>query len=171
MDGVLKTCVEDRAHGAGYAWNKAVGTVERAHTMGLYLEKRDDGAPVLHVYVDSSSLLQDFTTDHLLYERRLAAVGFPVERVVFSLSRKAGQRTRAAEALAAQVPTARIPQGPLQTAPALSTLPDLTPEELSFVECACAPLPDGLKEEAQNAMKASIRRAKGRGPEGGLIAP
>lgn len=133
---------------AGYVWNRIAGDRGRRHTMGLYVEEREGGDPVLHVYVDSSPLVQEFQTDHILYEQRLRWSGFPVDRVVFALSRKTGapRRDRAEG------------EGPKEP----PELPPLTDGERARVESCCRDLPDGLRQQAEAAMAASLRRERAR---------
>lgn len=133
---------------AGFVWNRIAGDRGRRHTMGLYVEEREGGDPVLHVYVDSSPLVQEFQTDHILYEQRLRWSGFPVDHVVFALSRKTGApRRNRAEAKGDEAP---------------AELPPITAEERERVERCCRELPDGLRQQAEAAMAASLRRERAR---------
>jgi len=76
------------------AWRAATGKRERDHTVGVYLAEPDDprnGRKIryLTVYVDSSALLQDFSTNSELYVIKLARQGLEVADVQFRLSRRA----------------------------------------------------------------------------------
>lgn len=135
---------------AGYAWNLICGESGQRHTQGLYLETRADGARVLHVYLDSSPLIQDFQTDHLLYERRLAAVGLPVQSVRFELSRRA-DFWGAVPGVAVTGPAAEKP-------PAPETLPPLTPAQQASVDEAARGLPPDVAPAFRAAMELSLRR-------------
>lgn len=135
---------------AGYAWNRVVNEAGRRHTQGLYLERRQDGTSVLHVYLDSSPLIQDYQTDHLLYERRLAEVGLTVSSVRFELSRQASVWGAVATEVGASAPvSARKVADPL---------PPLDEESRARVSAAGAGLSDGLDEAFRSAMEASLRR-------------
>jgi len=75
-------------------WRAATGKRERDHTVGVYLAEPDDprnGRKIryLTVYVDSSALLQDFSTNSELYVIKLARQGLEVADVQFRLSRRA----------------------------------------------------------------------------------
>lgn len=72
---------------ATIAWNKSTTESGRKHTQAIYVSQKTT-PPTLVVYLDSSALIQDFQTDHLLYEQRMAHVGFPVTSVCFKLSNK-----------------------------------------------------------------------------------
>ncbi len=110
--------------------------------------------PVLHVYLDSSPLIQDFQTDHGLYEQRLRWSGFPVSRVVFQLSRKVGT-PKADPARVAAPSVAPVPP-----------LPPLSAADAALVEETCAGLPDSVAHQARSAMEACLRRARAPRPRG-----
>lgn len=44
--------------------------------------------PILHVYLDSQALIQDFSTDAVLYQAKMAHEGLPVQSLKFHLSKK-----------------------------------------------------------------------------------
>ena len=81
---------------------------------------RENGAgelPTLLVYLDGHSFVYEFATDHLLYEQRMAYLGFPVREIEFRLSnRKAPSRPMrvpsregSAQHAAREAPAAREP--------------------------------------------------------------
>ncbi len=81
------------------AWRAACGKRERDHTVAVYLAEPDDPRNArriryLTVYVDSSALLQDFSTNSELYVIKLARQGLEVADVQFRLSRRASQDRR-----------------------------------------------------------------------------
>lgn len=100
--GTLKAAQYQGEKSVGYVWNSIAGNVGRKHTQGLYLEKpkadKSTGKsklfqpkktyPILHVYLDSNALIQDFSTDAALYQAKMAQAGFPVQKIVFQLSKK-----------------------------------------------------------------------------------
>lgn len=133
---------------AGYAWNLVAGDSGRRHTMGLYLEQHEDRDPVLKVYLDSSPLIQDFATDHLLYERRLAEVGLPVSRVRFELSRKAGQ------------PKTAHADKPAPSARPIDSCPPLGAADRGLVDACSSGQASGVSEAMARAMEAVMRREK-----------
>ncbi|MEY8437688.1 hypothetical protein AAK967_08110 [Atopobiaceae bacterium 24-176] len=155
---LVSACVDTLAFGAkgtdkaGCVWNRIAGDSGRRHTRGLYVEEVEGADPVLHVYLDSSPLIQDFQTDRGLFEQRLRWSGFPVSSVVFQLSRKAGTP---------KVDPARPSGAALRPAP----LPPLAPNEAQAVEEACSGLPDVVREQAAAAMGACLRRARAGSPE------
>lgn len=157
---LVGACVDTLAFGAGgtekagCVWNRIAGDSGRRHTRGLYVEEVEGSDPVLHVYLDSSPLIQDFQTDHGLYEQRLRWSGFPVSRVVFQLSRKVG--TPKADRAHAAAPSA---------APA-PPLPPLTAADAALVEETCAGLPDTVAQQARSAMEACLRRTRAPRPKG-----
>lgn len=150
---LVSACVDTLAFGAkgtekaGCVWNRIAGDSGRKHTRGLYVEEVEGKDPVLHVYLDSSPLIQDFQTDRLLFEQRLRWSGFPVSSVVFQLSRRAGTP---------KAGPAPLPGAARRPAP----LPPLAPEEAAAVEKACAGLPDAVRTQAADAMAACLRRAR-----------
>lgn len=81
------------------AWHDATGAREHAHTRAVYLAEADDpqnrsGLRTLVVYVDTSSVLQDFRTNAELYQMKLGHVGLPVQKLEFRLSRKSSTVSR-----------------------------------------------------------------------------
>ena len=156
---LVGACVDTLAFGAkgtekaGCVWNRIAGDSGRRHTRGLYVEEVEGADPVLHVYLDSSPLIQDFQTDHGLYEQRLRWSGFPVSHVVFQLSRKVG--TPKADLAHATAPTA-VPAPPL---------PPLSAADAALVEGACSGLPDTVAQQARSAMEACLRRARAPRPQ------
>lgn len=134
------------AQRAAAAWYGCNGVVERKHTTGVYLRQgRSAGAaPVLGVYVDSSSRLTDFTARREIYLARLANFGYAVSGVEFRLSKRrfVSDRERREE------PCAPKP------------LPRLTPAEEARVQDLVADVPEPLKESVSRAVRFSFMRQK-----------
>ncbi|MGN0084974.1 MAG: hypothetical protein ACI38S_05235, partial [Atopobiaceae bacterium] len=87
MSGSMKRGMSMQAR-ASAAWWQANGDLEHRHTQGIYVKEFKTKAPVLYVYIDTSALLQDFTTNKELYLARLANRGFAASDIKFQLSRK-----------------------------------------------------------------------------------
>ncbi|MCH3967445.1 MAG: hypothetical protein LKE50_02230 [Atopobiaceae bacterium] len=144
---------------ARLTWLECNGALERRHTCGVYLAegKRQGELPTLVVYIDSSALMQDFTTDHLLYVGRVSHAGLEVADVRFKLSHK-----RPSE------PT--YPKGGVTAAASsceATSLPPLTPEQEEQVTQEVADLPDGLRDTAADAMRASLKWEMAQRPKTG----
>lgn len=137
---------------AARAWFGANGDVERQHTCGVYVRapRVNGAAPVLGVYVDTSSRLTDFSANKDIYLARLANAGFAVSDIEFKLSRKGHPASRATPGKRA----ARAASSP-QLAP-------LSAQEESEVDSMCKDLPDNLRESASRAMRLSLMRNKSR---------
>lgn len=136
---------------AAAAWAKAAGETGSRHTCGIYLDERTGGSapdgsaplPVLIVYLDGHSFVYEFATDHLLYEQRMAYLGFPVERIEFRLSRAPARRvtpTPPAQALA-QAPAPARTADPAPAAPARA---DVDAWAKGLVEDLPGPLADAI---------------------------
>lgn len=147
MDGYMQGPVSqglDITKRAGRAWWQANGDLERRHTQGLYVKELKTKAPVLHVYIDTSSLLQDFTTNKELYLARLANRGFEVSDIKFHLSRK----KRSAEPRPAAQPED----------PAPAPLAQLDPACAQEIDDACRELPERLRATVSKALKLMVAR-------------
>ena len=147
MDGYMQGPVSeglDITKRAGRAWWQANGDLERRHTMGIYVKELKTKAPVLHVYIDTSSLLQDFTTNKELYLARLANRGFEVSDIKFHLSRK--KRTSAPR------PAAQMKD------PAPEPLAALDPACAQEIDDACKELPESLRATVSKALKLMVAR-------------
>lgn len=145
--------------GAAAAWFRANGDLEHRHTAGVFLKESADGRtpPILIVYIDSSSMLADFTTNKDLYAIRLAHAGFEVSDVQFKLSRNA--RTA--------IPT----EAPDTKRKVLEPLPELTDGELRAIEEQTADLPEAVRDSVKDAMISSLRREKSLSTEEGTTSP
>lgn len=74
---------------AGVAWNTIATKKERKHTQAVFVkENKTRKYPTLIIYIDCSTLLQDYQTNHIWYEQKLFLIGYPVEKVIFKLSKK-----------------------------------------------------------------------------------
>lgn len=196
--GTLKSKKFKGQKAAGYVWNQICGEIGRKHTMGLFLEgakqkelsqgkasQKEQNArflqkdlPTLHVYLDSHALIQDFSTDLPLYQAKMAQAGLPVKKIVFQLSKKAGeprgpQRSEGVNNFSALSPaTCTVfdsKKGKMQLSPdlakkkvPLSDLPQLSPEEAEKIQEIIKGLPPELQKSAVSAMSSSMRREKGR---------
>lgn len=98
--GTLRTTQHNGKKSAGFVWNKIAGDIGRKHTLGLYLEEPKNNPPthiklpILHVYLDSQALIQDFSTDSALYQAKMAYEGLPVQAIKFHLSKKTSRIER-----------------------------------------------------------------------------
>lgn len=143
---------------AARAWYAANGDRERAHTTGVWLNKppRAGADPVLVVAVDSGLFASELGTNKDLYLTRLAHRGVRVSDIRFAVRRFTGNTARS---------TGRAGVTPGATGARLAPQADaeatsLSPAELARVEHATANLPDGLRQSAARAMRASLARAK-----------
>lgn len=142
MSGSMKRSMSMQAR-ASAAWWQANGDLEHRHTQGIYVKEFKTKAPVLYVYIDTSALLQDFTTNKELYLARLANRGFAASDIKFQLSRK-GQGTRRQAK-------------PVKPASSLSPLDEGTS---AAIDAGCEGLPDGLKGAAAQALKLMLERSR-----------
>lgn len=131
------------AQRAARAWYAANGDRERAHTTGVYLRKagRAGQDPVLVVVVDSGLLAADLGTNKDIYLQRIAMRGVAVSDIRFRVG-----------------PPAVRPTTPARKAEAPCPPRDLSSAEEERVDRACADLPDGLREAAARAMRATMAR-------------
>lgn len=133
------------AQSAARAWFAANGDRERAHTTGVWLRKsgRAGTDPVLVVRLDSGLLAQELGTNKDLYLARLARAGVAVSDLRLEVGApvsRTRKRTVAKEAL----PAPR----------------NLSQAELDRVQRATAELPEGLREAAARAMRATMARQR-----------
>lgn len=160
---------------AGFVWNQICGEIGRKHTMGLFLEEskqkteqttpasKENNLPILHVYLDSHVLIQDFSTDLPLYQAKMAQAGLPVKKIVFQLSKKAGQtshvNTEKPLSSTAKTRSKTQPTNPQNEKKIpLSELPQLTPEDAKKIQETIKHLPPELQKAAVSAMSSSMRR-------------
>lgn len=127
------------------AWLGANGDLERRHTCGVFLREdaTKDGLPLLVVYIDSSSMIQDFSTDKDLYINRLRHAGFVVGDLRFKLSREGRGRGDGATTKESSVSS--------------DSLPPLSKEERDYVNSSVSALPEAIRESAREAMDLSLR--------------
>lgn len=167
MSAVVGGCMQSLGYrsgkvSAGWAWNKIAGPRGRSHTRGVFLQTQPaPRLPLLRVYLDSSVLIQDFSTDHLLFEQRLSEVGLPVERVVFQLSRTVGTTPQGEAEVAAGFSAGKGAEKPKASKPVpLESLPPLSEAQKQRVTCLTAGLEGDLRQAAARAMEASLRRSQ-----------
>ncbi len=163
LKDLLSRCVDetlasgDVSSRAARAWAEAAGEVGSRHTRGIYVREGEGGAlPTLIVYLDGHSFVYEFATDHLLYEQRMAYLGFPVEAIEFRLSNR-------------QAPSRPAPVVPIEharaaragaTAPAKADDAPLSAFEEAWAKGLVDDLPGPLADAILGAMRAS------RGTEG-----
>lgn len=70
-------------------WFSVNGRFEKNHTCGLFLKEDEHrhSDPILIVYIDKHTILQDFTTNKEIYLVRLAHAGFMLSDIQFKLSK------------------------------------------------------------------------------------
>ena len=135
---------------ASAAWWQANGDLEHRHTQGIYVKEFKTKAPVLYVYIDTSALLQDFTTNKELYLARLANRGFAASDIKFQLSRKGRKKPLSPQGTRRQAK-------PVKPASSLAPLDEGTS---AAIDAGCAELPDGLKGAAAQALKLMLERSR-----------
>lgn len=138
------------AQQAARAWFSANGDRERAHTTGVWLRKpgRAGVDPVMVVRLDSGLLAQELGTNKELYLARLAHAGVAVSDIRFDVGSARGASARDGAAGARK-------RGKQPASPPPRTLSD---EEIRGVERATEGLPDGLRQSAARAMRATMAR-------------
>lgn len=146
---------------AARAWYAANGDLEHRHTCGVFLKEgvRKGESPTLFVYIDSSSMLQDFTTNRDIYLIRLAHNGFDVADIQFRLSKT---RKKSSSARVAGAPR---PQ------PSHEELPPLDPDRMAEIERQTGDLPESLRKAVSEAMTLSYRRQQSLGTRGDGTTP
>ena len=146
FDGALAGKLNEASRFAK-AWYSVNGDRERAHTVGVWMNKgkRPGEDPILVVGLDSSLFALELGTNKDLYLARLAWAGFHVSDIRFTVT--ARKETR---------PTLRRGR---DKAPA-KELPALTETEAEAVRRATKDLPEGLRQSVSRAMSASLRRNK-----------
>lgn len=125
-------------------WMSVNGDVERKHTCGAFIKEVAHADPALTIYLDSRSRVVDFTANRELYLGRLAYQGLPLSKLEFRLSKDKPARSSAhmeAEERAAE-------------------LPELSADELAYIESATAHLAEPLKSSVSKAMIFSFKREK-----------
>lgn len=133
-------------HRVARAWHAVNGVTERAHTVGLFVERprRAGAPPVLVVYVDSKSCEVDFMANREVYLARLAQAGLSFAEVRFRQSKR--PQTVARRTVGEKEPAA--------------PLPALTPAEEREVEALLADVPEALKPSVSQAMRVSLQAEK-----------
>lgn len=149
MSGSMKRGMSMQAR-ASAAWWQANGDLEHRHTQGIYVKEFKTKAPVLYVYIDTSALLQDFTTNKELYLARLANRGFAASDIKFQLSRKGRKKPLSPQGTRRQAK-------PVKPASSLAPLDEGTS---AAIDAGCAELPDGLKGAAAQALKLMLERSR-----------
>ena len=141
------------AQRAAAAWYGCNGNVERKHTTGVYLRagRGKGSAPVLGVYVDSSSRLTDFTAQREIYLSRLANYGFAVSGIEFRLSKQRYVKAQPGQ------------ERKEERAP----LPELSPQEAAEVQDLVADVPEPLKTSVSRAVKYSFMKQKAKDTQDG----
>lgn len=138
------------AQQAARAWFSANGDRERAHTTGVWLRKsgRSGTDPIMVVRLDSGLLAQELGTNKELYLARLAHAGVSVSDIRFDVGSARGVPARGG--------SAAVWKG--GEAPASPPPRPLSDEEMLRVERATEDLPDGLRQSAARAMRATMAR-------------
>lgn len=135
---------------AGMYWNVVNGDFERDHTCGLYVipPKKYHVGPTLVVYLDNSSVLQDFLTNKDLYMERMTYQGFPVQDIRFKISHSAVQRG------------ANLRDSGLDWSDAQDTksLPELSAQQLAEIKEQIKDRPEKIQAMVLKPMIQSYRR-------------
>lgn len=135
---------------AGMYWNVVNGDFERNHTCGLYVipPKKYHVGPTLVVYLDNSSILQDFVTNKSLYMERMAYQGFPVQDIRFKISHNGALRG-----------VARQDPGLADSdAQAEKPLPELSAQQLAEIKEQIKDRPEKIQAMVLKPMIQSYRR-------------
>ena len=136
----------DASRQATRVWLEVNGDIERKHTMATFLSD-DGGKRTLVVYIDSSALIQDFTTNRLLYLGRLANGGLQVDEVCFKLSRYRHDRKEG------------LDEDQDQETP-FEELPEISNKMQKEIEDETSQLPPKLRAAVSEAFVSSVRRSQ-----------
>lgn len=128
-------------------WYAVNGDVERQHTTGTFVRspKAHGSLPTLVVYVDSRARMVDFQANREIYRARMEQVGLRFEDVEFRVSKWA---------------KGAAPRPVTHDAPPV--LPELSPEESSWVDRMTSELPEKLKLSVSRAMRVTMQAEKRR---------
>lgn len=127
-------------------WCEVAGKRAIKHTKAVWLNTQTSQKyPELTVYIDTSSLLADYTTNADLYIDRFEYVDFPISKLFFKLSNKV-------------TPSLKLQDSEVQQVE--EVLPELSEQEEKEVENLCSAFPEQLKTSASRAMKLSLKRQK-----------
>lgn len=125
-------------------WMRVNGDIERKHTCGVFIKPVPHADPALTVYLDSRGRVVDFNANRELYLQRLAYQGLPLSKIEFKLSKDVPSRASAVEEAEARA----------------DELPELSADELSYVEECVENLLEPLRTSVSKAMIFSMRREK-----------
>lgn len=127
-------------------WHAVNGVTERAHTVGIFVERprRAGAQPVLVVYVDSKSCEVDFMANREVYLARLAQAGLSFAEVRFRQSKRP-------PTVARRTVEEKTPQ---------EELPDLTPDEEREAAALLEKVPAALKSSVSRALRVSLQAEK-----------
>ena len=132
-------------------WYTANGERERTHTVAVFVKEDADPnvAPQLIVYVDSNACVVDFNASREVYLARMEGAGLKLASITFRLSRYALEHKQ--KALKKEEP-------PI-------SLPELSEDELAYVEELSARVPEKLRKSVSKAISSSMRRNKAENAE------
>ena len=135
---------------AGMYWNVVNGDYERNHTCGLYVipPKKYHVGPTLVVYLDNSSVLQDFATNKSLYMERMAYQGFPVQDIRFKISHNGAEHGKAHRGLDTADRDTQDKK----------PLPELTAQQLAEIKERIKDRPENIQAMVLKPMIQSYRR-------------
>ncbi|MCH4053031.1 MAG: DUF721 domain-containing protein [Atopobiaceae bacterium] len=150
VSGKLDEGDASSSRAATATWLRVNGDVERRHTVATFLAA-EDGRKVLVVYIDSSAMMQDFSTNKLIYLDRLAHGGLPLDDIRFRLSRYGGRKPKADDAHAEQ--------GAEDAETPYDVLPPVPEEVRAQVAEEVAGLPPRLRDAVSEALITSYRRS------------
>ena len=123
-------------------WMRVNGDIERKHTCGAFIKPVPHADPLLVIYLDSRSRVVDFTANRELYLQRLAFQGLPLSKIEFKLAKDVPARSSAVEEAEERA------------------LPELSQDELAYVERCTQRLGEPLKTSVSKAMIVSMKRQK-----------
>ena len=128
------------------AWHAVNGVTERAHTVGVFVERprRAGALPVLVGYGDSKSCEVDFMANREVYLARLAQAGLSFAEVRFRQSKRP-------PTVARRTVEERTPA---------EALPELTPAEEREADALLSNVPDALKSSVSRALRVSLQAEK-----------
>lgn len=126
-------------------WCEVAGSRAASHTMAVWVnDKNPHKDPELVVYLDTNTLIADYTTNAEIYIDRLLYADFPISKLTFRLSNKVRQTQQSLDSQEEKE----------------EELPELSSSELQEIEVLCSNLSPNLKASASRAMELSLRRQK-----------
>lgn len=133
-------------------WLEINGDRERRHTKGVFLLEKEELKTLL-VYVDSPSIVQDFSMNKHLYLGRFTMTDIRIDDIQFRLSRYVDTPDHVSTAVNSNnSPTTHNSTQSPTTHSAQNTTHEISEEEKQYILELCSTLPEKLQEVVSNAL-------------------